>query len=384
MIDLFRKSNIKVLMVGGPRCGKTTALASMFSNMINGKVNHFFTINDSTVYRKGVKSPITGKFEDQDTLIGKTAELQFFLDKPNSKTFLIDTGPNNNVWKYKLRLTLPGTKKNMEIEYLDCPGEHFRSGLHDEETSQFVKDSDVYIVMIDTPYLMEANKGVCSAVNCIPDVYNFLCHIDNKEGKKAKMVVFVPIKCEKWVKEGTIGDVVRKIENEYEATITALKAFKRMNICIIPIETAGNILFSEFKDAYTVTTLAGTSRCCKLGDTMIRLSDGTHKKIKPDYIINRDVNAILKSTKILRPYAWYHINDKAEGELYAPHNCEQLPLHILEFVTKKLSVEGRGKFMSWIIGDIPREVLEQKLREIQNAGLLKVGVDGIKYIKKDI
>lgn len=383
-MELFKKSNIKVLMVGGRRCGKTSALASMFNQMINGLVNSIFTVANSTVYVKGKISPITGQPEDQDTLESKNAELQYFLDIPNAKTFLVDSGPTYCTWTYKLKLLLPGTRRNMEIEFLDCPGEFFQAGMHDEETNKFVEDSDVFVVMVDTPYLMDAKKGVCNAVNCIADLQNFLTHIKNDEGEKAKMVVFVPIKCEKWIKENIIDDVCRRIEEVYATTIKALRAYNRMNICIIPIETAGNILFSEFKDAYTVSTSTGTERCCKLGESMIRKADGTMMKLKPEYIVNKDMEAVVKPTTVIRPYAWYHINMQAEGDLYVPHNCDQLPLHILEFITKKLSVEGRGVFTSWLIGDISRDTMEQKLRQIQDMRLIKVGVDGIRYIKKDI
>lgn len=381
---LFKKSNIKVLMVGGRRCGKTSALASMFNQMINGLVNSFFTVANSTVYVKGKISPITGQPEDQDTLESKNAELQNFLDIPNARTFLVDSGPTYCTWTYKLKLLLPGTRRNMEIEFLDCPGEFFQAGMYDEKTNKFVEDSDVFVVMVDTPYLMDATKGVCNAVNCIPDLQNFLTHIKNDEGEKAKMVVFVPIKCEKWIKEKKIDDVSRRIEEVYATTIKALRAYNRMNICIIPIETAGNILFSEFKDAYTVSSSTGTERCCKLSETMIRKADGTIMRLKPEYIINKDMEAVVKPTTVIRPYAWYHINMQAEGDLYVPHNCDQLPLHILEFITKKLSEEGRGVFTSWLIGDISRDTMEQKLRQIQDRGLIKVGVDGIRYIKKDI
>lgn len=39
---------LKVLMVGGRRCGKTSALASMFEQMINGEVKNYFTVSDRT------------------------------------------------------------------------------------------------------------------------------------------------------------------------------------------------------------------------------------------------------------------------------------------------------------------------------------------------
>ena len=40
---------LKVIMMGGRRCGKTSALASLFEQMKNGPVREFFTVSDVTV-----------------------------------------------------------------------------------------------------------------------------------------------------------------------------------------------------------------------------------------------------------------------------------------------------------------------------------------------
>lgn len=42
-------ANLKVLMMGGRRCGKTSALASLFDQMIHGKTNEFLTVCDKTI-----------------------------------------------------------------------------------------------------------------------------------------------------------------------------------------------------------------------------------------------------------------------------------------------------------------------------------------------
>lgn len=378
---------IKVLMVGGRRCGKTTALASMFDDIINGPVNNFFTITDNTVYKKGVTNTINGMVEDQDTLEAKTYELKNRLDTPSTETFVVDSGPTYCVWKYTLRLNIPGSsRKYTEIEFQDCPGEFFQAGLHDDDMRQMVRNSDVYVVVVDTPYLMEAGSTVGEAVNCISSIHNYLAHIDNDEGRKAKMVVFVPIKCEKWAKEGRIMDVVNKIKSSYDVLIRALNAYARMNICILPIQTAGNIVFSELRDAYTLSTETDSKiKCCKLNDRMVRTLDGKIMKKKPEYTLNPDIESqIASNLNIFRPYAWYYIDQDAEEPYYAPYNCEQLPLHIVEFMAKKMAQEGHGTLYSLIFGGISRTEMEQKMRQIQDAHLIKENLDGIVYIKKDI
>ena len=40
---------LKVLMMGGRRCGKTSALACLFEQMVNGPVKNYFTVSDQTI-----------------------------------------------------------------------------------------------------------------------------------------------------------------------------------------------------------------------------------------------------------------------------------------------------------------------------------------------
>ena len=55
---------LKVLMMGGRRCGKTSVLASMFERMSNGVANTYITVTDGTTLK--VKDG-----ERQDSLSGK-------------------------------------------------------------------------------------------------------------------------------------------------------------------------------------------------------------------------------------------------------------------------------------------------------------------------
>ena len=195
-----------VIMMGGRRCGKTSALASLFEQMKNGPVKEYFTVADRTSLK--VKG-----FERQDSLNDKTLELQNMLEvnKDNSNIFLVVKNPTSNFWLYKLHLQIPGTHREMDIEFRDSAGEFFESaGTHSQETEDYIKDCDVFVIVIDTPYLMgstdEATKDLCPesinlGTNRVNDIQNFLTHIDDNNGEDAKMVVFVPLKCEKWAKE---------------------------------------------------------------------------------------------------------------------------------------------------------------------------------------
>lgn len=408
---------LKVLMMGGRRCGKTSALASLFDEMTNGKVKKYFTVADRTDLE-------TKGFEKQDSLASKTLELQYMLEtnQNNSNIFLVDKAPTNNFWTYKLHIQIPGKKRHMDIEFRDSAGEFFElSGSHADETIKYIEECDVYVIVIDTPYLMaqsdEVLKHQCSeAVNCgtnrVRDIQDFLTHISDRDGADAKMVVFVPLKCEAWAKRNELHKVTQRVKDVYAACIQNLSAYKKMNISIIPVQTCGNIVFTEFRKPYRYKDAAnefdlnelrmkdGTLRCCKIDDDMIRLENGDNRPY-PSYdgdILNPDPEALIAGTNIVRPYSWYRI---AQGNSrYEPQNCDQLPLHILLFMLKKhidmkTNVVPRksffGKLADKIVGiakrvaavfvDMNETELQGILVQMKNEGLIKTRGEGIEIIK---
>ena len=395
---------LKVIMMGGRRCGKTSALASLFEEMKNGQVKDYFTVSDRTVLE-------TKGFETQDSLNDKTLELQNMLEsnKDNSNIFLVDKNPTSNFWLYKLHLQIPGTKREMDIEFRDSAGEFFEaSGSHAQETEEYIKNCDVFVIVVDTPYLMgsvdESTKDLCPesidlGTNRVPDIQNFLTHIDDKEGQDAKMVVFVPLKCEKWAKEPNgLNKVTARIKEVYGTHIKNLSAYEKMNICVIPMQTSGNILFSEFRKAYIYNSIDGPVRCCKIDDETVRKEDGENDLPMPGETVVEDGEAVINGTTLQRPYSWYQINPNDSS--FAPKNCDQLPLHIIRFMLMKLmDAEANvqhGGLLGWIydflrdminrirgiFGTMNTEELKQIIGRMQRSGLIKDTGDGIEIIKR--
>ncbi len=389
---------LKVLMMGGRRCGKTSALASLFEQMINGDVKNYFTVSDRTKLE-------TKGFETQDSLGDKTLELQNMLEthKGDSGIFLVDKGPTSNYWLYNLHLQIPGKSREMDIEFRDSAGEFFESSsIHAAETSDYIKNCDVFVIVIDTPYLMgpidETTKDVCPesinlGVNRVMDIQNFLTHINDNEGKDAKMVVFVPLKCEKWVKEKRINEVTKRVKEVYGTCIKNLMAYSKMNVCIIPMETSGNILFSELRKAYIYNDIEGPVRCCKIDDGIIRLENGENEPLMEGDVIKDDPESIIAGTNLMRPYSWYQINP--ENGSFSPRNCEQLPLHIIRFMLAKLyDAETRktGGLIGWFtdlirkirqfFGSMDPKELQEVIGKMQRNSIIKDSGYGIETLKK--
>lgn len=397
---------LKILMVGGRRCGKTSALASTFDEIINGPVKNIFTIADRTSYTTKTRNDVV---EKQDVLSDKQLELENKLEEPSDNYFLVDANPTYNQWTYKLALMIPGKTGNaMELEFTDVPGEWFTPGAGDtideesgkpirEVIQNLISDTDVFVVMVDTPFLMHQKDSVAKAANSIAGIQDYMTHIKQSEAQPGfldrllspgqtseKLVIFSPIKCEKWVKEDKMDEVVAKMERMYDTMLTSLKAHASVSICVIPIETAGNIQFFEYSDP-TILAARPPLKCKKETDDMVRLADGSIRFLDEKDVINPDPQALMAGN-IMRPYTWYEINqDATGGKLYQPRNCEQIPLHILQFMLnkfKKGAFSGLlGKFFSMIFGTIPLEEIEERMAMIRNGNLLKNNVDNIRYIK---
>lgn len=390
---------IKVLMMGGRRCGKTSVLASLFNESIHGKVKDYLTLSDDT-------KPEVKDGEEKEPLSTKTLELRKFLEDNSTGIFLVDRGPTNHFWNYLLKVRLPGKSSPIEIEFRDSNGEFFVAGnKFAPEISKYVEQCDIYIIVIDTPYLMGPIDGgcrdsVCDGVNCVESITNFLTNIDDKEDQDSKMVLFVPIKCERWVKDGVINKVTERIKKVYNTAITHLSKYKKMEIGIIPIQTAGNIQFVELKPAFLYTNQFDnrTTKCCKIGNKFVRLENGDMEDIKPGDIVNPDPRAIIDGTDISKPYAWYNITPGDNN--YAPHNCDQIPLHILRFVLKKtrdleasfaqmnrlerLLYRLREKLnhLRQIWTGTPIDEVEKILHRMQRDGVIIDSGEGIEYIKR--
>ena len=74
------------------------------------------------------------------------------------------------------------------------------------------------------------------------------------------------------------------------------------------------------------------SKCAKLNDKRVRLSNGMEILASSNMLFEDGDAVLIPNTAIVRPNAWFDI----VSEQYAPHNCEQLAFHILEFMLAKV------------------------------------------------
>ncbi len=234
---------LKVLMMGGQRTGKTSMLAGLIDSMTHGPVKDIIEVKDVT------ESEVASQ-----KLIKSIETLKWHLLTSYGKTYLVDDGKSGEFEDFTLQFCIPKSNNKMDIIFSDVSGEYYDMGrTHDAEVRDKVREYDVFLIAIDTPNLMEAvnpdnklcTESINNSYNHVNDIYSFLSGLDDKDGADAKLVVFIPLKCEKWVKDGKLPDVIQRVKKVYEPSIHALSKYQNVEIDIMPIETVGNIVFKE-------------------------------------------------------------------------------------------------------------------------------------------
>lgn len=408
---------LKVLMMGGQRAGKTSMLAGLIETMTHGKVKDIVDVKDVTESK-----PSSLK------LIKSIECLKWKLLSSCGKTYLIDEEKSGEFEEFTLQFCIPGTDSKMDIVFSDVSGEYYDMGrTHDAEVREKVKDYDVFLIAIDTPNLMEAvnpnnklcNEAINNSYNHVNDIHTFLSELDDKEGADAKLVIFVPLKCEKWVKEGKIGEVVQRVKTVYEPTLHALSQYTNVEVDIMPIQTVGNIVFQE-QTAGMLCVINGTSqrKCAIINNkTQVRFEDGTTEDIDlTKHRFQQDNESVIREhSSLVVPNSWFTTIDKQ----YEPKNCDQLAFYILQFYLAKVlyakdverlkEKKNNWKFGKWIaiatvavafgvpgaiaayftskylakkFGTITLEQMLAIVKKLQDGGFIKENCDGIETVKE--
>ena len=374
-------ADLQVLMVGGKRCGKSSILASSIQFLNNNKV-----LNDSLKIRS------TGNvIEGGVSLNRKYAELMAFVyGKTGNKYYLVDFNADNHFSKYPFKIGVRRTLGNFTVKFIDAPGESYEPTEPEYiEMREYAKNTDVFVIAIDTPYLMDGNPGYAQIVNCIPNLISLFKGDDDKDipvlkesgetvnKKELKLFMFVPVKCEAY--KDRMDEVVNKVKLAYSDLIDELMRHKECCVSIIPAFTAGGIEFAEFSDPKLLINKEDRNvdlykkygkelaefRCNKLSKTTVRMSNGDIEDIEENQLVISDDEFKLRVPQ----YSWY----KSTGE-YLPKNCEQIILHALRFVVSKKKINKETSIFGMKLS-----TMEEALKTISI--LIKDEGDGITHVR---
>lgn len=281
--------HINIMMIGGKRCGKTTVLAAM--------KDHF----DKEFGRTNLTIKSTNKIV---FLNEKIDEMKALYNHKETR-FTPEDNETANIVEYNIELSLKH-KPNGKINYsfIDFPGEWLNDDSHAIELNAIVEKSSVIIVAIDTPFLMEeAPDSTGDTIGIYNEKRNrsgvicdFLKGINLTE--TGKMVIFVPLKCERYLHNEKMDLVNKRVHTAYRSFFDHINNDINRSKCttaIAPIFTFGTVEFARFE------------------------RNGSEIIIDEEYKTPR--------------YPLYRFTDEADSEP-EPKYCEQPLLYVLLYILK--------------------------------------------------
>ncbi len=319
----------KILMLGGRRSGKSSILASIMYAL--GKNSELFSVTDQTDYtiKDGLGISLNAKRIEIDNY------LKNHKNVGRNSHFLVDMSPNRGESCYNLETQIHGANK-VRFDFVDVQGESMEvTSAYHNRLKDLVTQSDVFVVAIDTPYLMQdINENINTVWNRTEEITDLLANIRiENEDVDRKLIILCPVKCEKWTQSGQADKVTEHVCQAYKKMINNWVYHNAVDIWVMPVETAGGIVHSKLLDGYRLFREQNDriGELCSKNDItgQIMLKDGEIIAPSANASIESDTSMMVDFTQI--PLSWYVVNGKG----FAPSRCEQPAFHIFRFLVKK-------------------------------------------------
>lgn len=240
-------ADINVFMVGGRRTGKTSILAAM-----DGCCDDVLSKVDGL--------QITASPDAGIELSHKLAELKrYFTAEEYLKQFSFspDVNPNSGgVAEFLYDIDINDRDTGYTMRFLDRRGEDFKDFSIEADVQKMVNESQVIMITIDTPSLVEQPEKATGIginhkrINLCNEITRFL-KTAFQNCSEEKLVLFVPLKCEKYYYNGTLKKVNDCVKKGYAELYDFLIKSDVKDLCtvaIVPILTVGGLQFLKFDD----------------------------------------------------------------------------------------------------------------------------------------
>lgn len=230
-------ATMRACMMGPRAVGKTTILTAIFHNTSESiaQTQLKFVPNADTLALMNVCS------NQLNEIFEKKKSIE---DRP-----IAGIAASDKVNKFHYEFGLKGKKTAIDLEIKDFPGEYVTNGLHKEEVDAFISESNAILLAIDTPHLMECAGEYNEAKNHSELIANYFKSNINIEDEK--LILLVPLKCEKYYYEKRMNEVNDAVKNAYQNLLTAISGFEMIACAITPILTIGGVEFDKFStDSY--------------------------------------------------------------------------------------------------------------------------------------
>lgn len=233
------RMTMKVCMLGPRGVGKTSVITSMYNN-----------------HKEAVKGSELFLAADQDTAAllddKKICLDNIFHGCHQEGSLMTESGIPGDSSESLFQFTygMNSERVNIDLEIRDYPGEYLVK--EPEIVADYIREASAVLVAIDTPCLMEEGGRYHEGKNRPELVTDFLIRYLDQEG--SKLVLFVPLKCEKYYLNDTIDQVRERVRESYRELIDYLRDKENVHglknkICcaVTPIQTLGGVAFDSFE-----------------------------------------------------------------------------------------------------------------------------------------
>lgn len=219
---------LNVCMMGPRAVGKTTVLTSIF--------------HETQESICGTRLFLRTEDSNTSKLVGYRAELREAVEKKDAGRL----PASNTTSQFLFGLGIKGQKATVKIAIQDFPGEYLTStdASKRDEVAQFLSAATIILIAVDTPYMMEQEGRLNEAKNKVNVVSSYLKQ--NGPLVKNKLVLFVPLKCERYYHEGRIKEVADQIKCCYGDLIRYFDQNEVASL-ITPILTLGGMEFDAMQ-----------------------------------------------------------------------------------------------------------------------------------------
>lgn len=236
-------ADVNVLMMGGRRAGKTSVLAAL-DECCDQVLSH---VDDISVFCT----------EGGGLLSEKVTELKNYFTNPvytDSQVFRPDQTPTDNPKSFEHEVRIGDRESGYTLKFTDVPGEYYASAQYNETVQAMVNKSHVILIAIDTPHMMEkideatgVGKGHYEFNRVREISYYFKKAF--QENKDPRLVILVPLKCEKYYYQNKMEKVCQMVQKSYTPLLDILGSGdirERCTVAIMPILTMGGAEFFKF------------------------------------------------------------------------------------------------------------------------------------------
>lgn len=230
------KAIVPILYIGGRRCGKTTIMASVYANAIK-----------SSAAKGGLQIVVCDIEQDKELTKAKSS-LKAQATAGALNLYGIPAGEKISVYNFLLYSTNDTAEDAcVLLRFIDVPGEVYDNPTEEEkaEWAYILDKTKIMLIAVDTVSLMESKDSDKNYYdfNIISSIEGIFDNIGT--AKERKLVLFVPVKCEKYCIENKQTEIISSLESKYAKVISKIKESSPSNvIAFTPVQTVGTLVFA--------------------------------------------------------------------------------------------------------------------------------------------